>query len=429
MFSALQLNAGNLTKFLGAIGTFATVTGPLVAGNVPILTATGIADSGVQLLTTLPGNSLWGNNADVTAPPAALTALTMGAGTKAAATYSFFGSVGSGMYLSAANELAFSAGGELGLKIRSLSATSFFEIISSTGMLLRVQGGTNVDARLASLGLGEVSLSSNGGSTNNLMFRATPSGLVGSANNYLRVTTGQTGANPVLAPVAQASGDTNIGIDFTPVGTGVIRNTTTFFHSRSAVSVVAGVATQAFIKASATADFGLYYGTGNPAFAAAINSLYVKTDASTSVTRLWANTDGSTAWDFFTAGYPALTNVPPVDLSGNVALNNTANYFNGPNTGSIGASGQVWLVFANFVFSQPGTGPDYYLGHIWNGAAIVGSEQTITSNGANINTAGSCFAIVTLSAATTFTLRAKDATSNTGILLDSGTSIGAVRIA
>src|SRR4051812_1856207 len=33
-------------------------------------------------------------------------------------------------------------------------------------------------------------------------------------------------------------------------------------------------------------------------------------------------------------------------LAGNVALNNVANYFNICNTGSIGASGQVWLLLA-----------------------------------------------------------------------------------
>lgn len=123
-----------------------------------------------------------------------------------------------------------------------------------------------------------------------------------------------------------------------------------------------------------------------------------------------------------------LQRVVPVVLGAPVALNNVVNYFNGPTTGSIGAAGQVWLVFANFTVSQSGAGPDYYQVHIWDGAAIQGDEQIVTSIGIGTNVAGSCFAIVTLAAATTFTLRAKDASSVTGSLLPNGTSIGAVRL-
>lgn len=149
---------------------------------------------------------------------------------------------------------------------------------------------------------------------------------------------------------------------------------------------------------------------------------------------------GPKQWDVTTAGgagaavwsplnqQGGLQRVAPVVLGAPVALNNTANYFNGPTTGSIGAAGQVWLVFANFVVSQSSAGPDYYGVNIWNGAAIVGDEQVITSVGAGVNVAGSCFAIVTLSGATTFTARAKDASTVDGSLLADGTSIGAVRL-
>jgi hypothetical protein len=61
-------------------------------------------------------------------------------------------------------------------------------------------------------------------------------------------------------------------------------------------AVGAGANTQAFIKASNTANLGLYYGTGNPAFSAAKGSFYSKTDATTTTTRLWVNTDGGTTW-------------------------------------------------------------------------------------------------------------------------------------
>lgn len=66
-------------------------------------------------------------------------------------------------------------------------------------------------------------------------------------------------------------------------------------------AVSAGANTQAFIKASTTSNLGAYYGTGDPTFSAAKGSTYVKTDATTTTTRLWINTDGSTTWAFFTA--------------------------------------------------------------------------------------------------------------------------------
>jgi len=64
----------------------------------------------------------------------------------------------------------------------------------------------------------------------------------------------------------------------------------------SATAVGAGAATQAFVKASSTADLGIYYGTGAPTFAAAKGSLYSNTAATTTTTRLYVNTSGSTTW-------------------------------------------------------------------------------------------------------------------------------------
>lgn len=79
---------------------------------------------------------------------------------------------------------------------------------------------------------------------------------------------------------------------FTAVGT---------ITAKSLTAVGAGANTQAFIKASTTANLGVYYGTGDPGFTAAKGSLYVKTDATTTTTRLWVNTDGGTTWASFTS--------------------------------------------------------------------------------------------------------------------------------
>lgn len=125
---------------------------------------------------------------------------------------------------------------------------------------------------------------------------------------------------------------------------------------------------------------------------------------------------------------PTSNSIVPVVLSVPVNLNNTANYFNGPTTGAIGASGETWFIFANGNFSQSTAGPDSYLAHIWNGSAIQGTEVSVVSGAASANVNAFVFAIVPLSGATTFTLRVKDTSSVNGVLNVAGTSISAVRL-
>ena len=45
---------------------------------------------------------------------------------------------------------------------------------------------------------------------------------------------------------------------------------------------------------------GIYTGNGAPTFVATKGSLYVQLDATTTTTRLYINTDGSTTWAYFT---------------------------------------------------------------------------------------------------------------------------------
>lgn len=47
---------------------------------------------------------------------------------------------------------------------------------------------------------------------------------------------------------------------------------------------------------SSTANFGIFYGSGSPTLAAAKGSLYLRSDGSSTSTRLYVNTDGSTTW-------------------------------------------------------------------------------------------------------------------------------------
>lgn len=123
-------------------------------------------------------------------------------------------------------------------------------------------------------------------------------------------------------------------------------------------------------------------------------------------------------------------------LAGNVALNNTGNFFNGPNTGSIGASGQVWLITATGTATD--TANAQIVIQIHDGtSAIIGTTMRI--NAGNVSESTTLSKVVTLSAATTFTLQARDPTtvngtlqttaSGTGSPANLATSITAVRLA
>lgn len=60
-------------------------------------------------------------------------------------------------------------------------------------------------------------------------------------------------------------------------------------------------ATTSGIKVSSTANFGIFWGSGAPTFSAAQGSVYIRTDGSSTSTRLYSNTTGSTTWTNFTS--------------------------------------------------------------------------------------------------------------------------------
>lgn len=60
-------------------------------------------------------------------------------------------------------------------------------------------------------------------------------------------------------------------------------------------------ATTSGIKVSSTANFGIFWGSGAPTFTAAQGSIYLRTDGSSTSTRLYVNTTGSTTWTNFTS--------------------------------------------------------------------------------------------------------------------------------
>ena len=63
----------------------------------------------------------------------------------------------------------------------------------------------------------------------------------------------------------------------------------------SATATTAGGATSAALRMG-TANVGIYFGSGAPSITAAQGSLYLRTDGSSTSTRLYVNTDGATTW-------------------------------------------------------------------------------------------------------------------------------------
>jgi hypothetical protein len=68
------------------------------------------------------------------------------------------------------------------------------------------------------------------------------------------------------------------------------------FNVASQTATPAGGSTAARLIFGTTAGFGIYYGSGAPTVSAAQGSIYLRSDGSSTSTRLYVNTNGSTTW-------------------------------------------------------------------------------------------------------------------------------------
>jgi hypothetical protein len=93
-------------------------------------------------------------------------------------------------------------------------------------------------------------------------------------------------------------------------------------------------------------------------------------------------------------------------LTGDATVAVSGTYVNGPNTGSVGAAGQVWLIMAGGVFLNGSGGNMTASLRINDGSADIIDGSATGATGSNMQIALSV--VVTLSAATTFTLQATD---------------------
>lgn len=73
------------------------------------------------------------------------------------------------------------------------------------------------------------------------------------------------------------------------------------FYMLPNTAVPAGGAAGRGLRMSSTANLGIYFGSGLPTLSAAQGSLYIRTDGSSTSTRFYVNTNGSTGWTNFTS--------------------------------------------------------------------------------------------------------------------------------
>ena len=67
-------------------------------------------------------------------------------------------------------------------------------------------------------------------------------------------------------------------------------------HAAVGVSTPASGATNAVLLFGTTDGFGIYFGSGAPTVSAGKGSFYLRSDGSSTSTRLYVNSDGGTTW-------------------------------------------------------------------------------------------------------------------------------------
>lgn len=137
---------------------------------------------------------------------------------------------------------------------------------------------------------------------------------------------------------------------------------------------------------------------------------------------------------FKVAGVPSGSVAAQTFLGSDVNLDNASNYFNIVNTGSIGGAGQKWLI-AGTLCAFRNAGSSQVLLRIWDGSSTVYVETNGGVDTAGVYSVINVYAIVTLSAATTFHLSAKASATDAVAITTGGsgtankaTSIVAIRL-
>jgi hypothetical protein len=111
--------------------------------------------------------------------------------------------------------------------------------------------------------------------------------------NWLTVA----GAIATQGPIIAAAGaDTNIPISINPKGSGALFSTGAIVAQNATATPAGGVVGLAL----GVAGIGVYFGSGVPTVSAPQGSLYMRSDGSSTSTRAYVNTNGTTGWTAIT---------------------------------------------------------------------------------------------------------------------------------
>jgi hypothetical protein len=111
------------------------------------------------------------------------------------------------------------------------------------------------------------------------------------------VTGNVTGGNLITgAAISAASVSASANITGGNVLSGAVVSAVGAATILSGTAVPAGGTAGAGYKFSSTANLGVFFGSGAPTLSAAQGSLYLRTDGSSTSTRMYVNTNGSTTW-------------------------------------------------------------------------------------------------------------------------------------
>jgi hypothetical protein len=120
----------------------------------------------------------------------------------------------------------------------------------------------------------------------------------GAAENGIKLvfdTTPTGSTTRATAATIHASGGLAVGASTADPGIGAV-GASGSIHAHSGTAVPAGGTAGAGLKLSSTSNLGVFFGSGAPTLSAAQGSLYIRTDGSSTSTRLYVNTNGTTGW-------------------------------------------------------------------------------------------------------------------------------------
>jgi hypothetical protein len=260
-------NAGNISA-----GMLAAARLPSLSGDVSMAAGSGVT----TLAATIAGAKTW-SGAQTVSNATASSSTTTGA-------------------LIVAGGIGVAGAANIG-GVVSLSNTT--DAAASTLGALVIAGGLGVSGRVY-IGTGgtgtSASITLNGGASANngavMSIRRNGTPMFGFGNSA--AVLGGTADDFVITAVERADGVASLDISRGTAGAGGV------------VSFMNGLGTPAGGSLSARillggSNLGLYWGSGAPTVSASQGSLYIRTDGSSTSTRLYVNTSGGTTWTNFTS--------------------------------------------------------------------------------------------------------------------------------